>query len=365
MILMNDFRAEPEALISEELAAVERVVRSGWFVLGKEVENFESCWAARCGVQTAVGVGNGMDAIEIGLRALGIGSGDEVVTTPMTAFATVLAIIRAGATPVFADVDPETALLDPDSVKRCLSPRTRGVLVVHLYGQIRNMGRWQELCADARIHLLEDCAQAHLAMWQGQVAGSFGSWGAYSFYPTKNLGALGDGGALVTNHGEVAEKARLLRNYGQSERYHHPELGMNSRLDELQAAILAARLKWLDEFTERRRWVAAVYARGIANPLVQVSAMPVERSNHVYHLFVIRCRERERLSEHLRRHGISSLCHYPVPVHRQPPCLTLQCDPQGLTNAETHAASCLSIPCHPQLSDSQVDQIIEAINAFN
>ena len=200
MILMNDFKAEPEELVQKELAAVERVLRSGWFILGKEVKDFESSWAARCGAKHAVGVGNGMDAIEIGLRTLGIGRGDEVITTPMTAFATVLAIIRAGATPVLADIDPETALLDPDSVERCLSPRTRAVLLVHLYGQVRAMERWTGLCGRSNIiYLLEDCAQSHAAAWQGKVAGTFGAWGAYSYYPTKNLGAIGDGGAIVSS----------------------------------------------------------------------------------------------------------------------------------------------------------------------
>ena len=364
MILMNDFRAEPEELIQKELAAVERVLRSGWYILGNEVKTFESGWAARCGAKHAVGVGNGMDAIEIGLRTLGIGSGDEVITTPMTAFATVLAIIRAGATPVLADINPETALLDPVSVERCISPRTRAVLLVHLYGQVRDMERWTTLCKQAGIHLLEDCAQSHDSTWRGKVAGTFGAWGAYSFYPTKNLGAVGDGGALVADSKAIADKAGILRNYGQSQRYHHPELGLNSRLDELQAAILSARLAWLAGYTQRRREIAEAYCNGISNPLIQKMAAPVERDSHVYHLYVIRCRERDRLAAHLQEQQVSSLIHYPVPVHLQKPCSGVRTDPRGLPHAEQHAAGCLSIPCHPQMNNDDVRHVLEAINEF-
>ncbi|HEY4743054.1 MAG TPA: DegT/DnrJ/EryC1/StrS family aminotransferase [Desulfuromonadaceae bacterium] len=364
MIPMNDFRSEPEELVQQELAAVERVLRSGWYVLGSEVQSFETSWAARCGVGAAVGVGNGMDAIEIGLRALGIGKGDQVITTPMTAFATTLAIMRAGAEPVFADIDPDTALLDPASVERCITPRTRALLLVHLYGQVRAMERWALLCKQAGIHLLEDCAQSHAARWSGKVAGSFGAWGAYSFYPTKNLGAAGDGGALVTDAAELADKARVLRNYGQEQRYHHPETGLNSRLDEVQAAILAVRLGWLDTFTERRKEIAASYSSGICNPLVQVMPAPRERDSHVYHLYVIRCAERDRLAGYLRERGIASLIHYPIPVHRQQPCSGVITDPHGLPHAERHAATCLSIPCHPQMSHSDVTAVLQTINAF-
>jgi dTDP-4-amino-4,6-dideoxygalactose transaminase len=364
MILMNDFRAEPEELVRKELEAVERVIRSGWYILGSEVKNFESSWASRCGARFAVGVGNGMDAIEIGLRSLGIGKGDEVITTSMTAFATVLAIIRAGAEPVLADIDPETALLDPDSVERCFSPRTRAVLLVHLYGQVRNMEKWTELCGRRGIHLLEDCAQSHAAAWRGKIGGTFGAWGAYSFYPTKNLGTMGDGGAIVTNSEKIADKAGILRNYGQSERYHHPELGLNSRLDEVQAAILSARLGWLDAFTKRRKEIAAAYFRGIRNPLVHTMARPLEDDSHVYHLFVLICDERDRLAAHLKKQSVASLIHYPVPIHHQKPCTGIKTDPQGLKHAERHAAQCLSVPCHPHMSDDDLHAVIEAVNAF-
>lgn len=364
MILMNDFKAEPEDLRVAELAAVDRVLRSGWYVLGNEVKSFEAAWAERCGVPHAVGVGNGMDAIEIGLRALGIGEGDEVITTPMTAFATVLAIIRAGASPVLADIDPNTALLDPMSVERCIGSRTKAVLLVHLYGQVREMERWHALCDRHGIALLEDCAQSHLARWNGKVAGSFGRFGAYSFYPTKNLGALGDAGALVSVDTELAQRAGVLRNYGQSVRYHHTELGLNSRLDELQAALLRVRLERLDEFTARRREVAMAYRERIINPLVRLLAEPMQAANHVYHLFVVACEERDRLAQSLKSGGVETYVHYPVPVHFQPPGKGLRCDPRGLPSAEAHARVCLSIPCHPQMSDADVSTVIDAINAF-
>jgi dTDP-4-amino-4,6-dideoxygalactose transaminase len=361
---MNDFSVEPEELIQEELVAIEKVIRSSWYILGKEVSNFESSWAKQCGVNFAIGVGNGMDAIEIGLRSLNIGIGDEIITTPMTAFATVLAIIRAGATPVLADINPQTGLLDPTSVERCLSPQTKAVLLVHLYGQLRQMDRWKELCDRTQILLLEDCAQSHYACWKGKVAGSFGVWGAYSFYPTKNLGAIGDGGALVTNLEAIANSAKIFRNYGQSERYHHPELGLNSRLDELQAALLSVRLKWLESFTARRQAIAQAYFQDINNPKIKLLAQPLSTENHVYHLFVILCEQRDSLSHFLKEKGIATLSHYPVPVHHQKSCPDIKRDSHGLTNAEFHASHCLSIPCHPQMSDEDINYVIEVINDY-
>ncbi|MDB5764033.1 MAG: pyridoxal-5-phosphate-dependent protein [Herminiimonas sp.] len=364
MISMNDFKAEPETLRLAELAAMERVLRSGWYVLGKELQAFELAWARTCGAGHAVGVGNGMDAIEIGLRALDIGPGDEVITTPMTAFATVLAIIRAGATPVLADIDPRTALLDPVSVERCVGSKTRAVLLVHLYGQLQQMEKWTALCERHGIALLEDCAQAHLAQWNGVTAGCFGSFGAYSFYPTKNLGALGDGGALISNDEVLAQRTAVLRNYGQSVRYHHPVPGLNSRLDELQAALLMTRLEWLEEFTERRRQIARVYHLNIVNPAVQLLSVPDQARSHVYHLFVILSKERDRLGQYLDKNGVQTFVHYPVPVHRQLPSKDISRDPAGLAYAERHATQCISIPCHPQMNDADVAKIIDLINAF-
>jgi dTDP-4-amino-4,6-dideoxygalactose transaminase len=364
MILMNDFQSEPLSIREAMMAASQRVFDSGWYVLGKELEHFERLWAQTCGTNHSLGVGNGLDAIELIIRALGIGAGDEVITTPMTAFATVLAILRAGAIPVLADIEPDTALLSIESVQRCLSPQTKAVVLVHLYGQVRNMQAWSDFCNSSGIALIEDCAQAHLAQWQGKYAGSFGIAGAYSFYPTKNLGAIGDAGAVVTNDESIAHKVSRLRNYGQSERYYHPELGMNSRLDELQAALLIERLKWLPEFTQRRRDIATAYRNGLKNPQVKLLASPEEASAHAHHLFVISCEDRTQLQSHLKTCEVQSLIHYPIPVNQQQPCQNLRCDPNGLKNSEYHASNCLSLPCHPQMTDSQVAQVIESVNSF-
>jgi dTDP-4-amino-4,6-dideoxygalactose transaminase len=364
MILMNDFKAEPGEIREAMLRAVSRVLESGWYVLGNEVIAFEKKWATACGVDYAVGVGNGMDAIEIALRALDIGAGDEVITSPMTAFASVLAIIRAGATPVLADIEPHTALLSIESAERCITSKTKAILLVHLYGQVRQMDVWVNFCAEHGIKLIEDCAQAHLATWQGKVAGSFGVAGAYSFYPTKNLGAPGDAGMLVTNNQVLSERAAKLRNYGQSVRYQHPELGMNSRLDEIQAAMLAERMKWLPEFTGRRRQIADAYRAGIKNALVQLLVSPEENVAHVYHLFVIACEQREAMQAHLQTHQVQALIHYPICIHKQESCFGVARDPQGLKASERHAATCLSLPCHPQMSDEDVASVIAAVNIF-
>ena len=364
MILMNNFKSEPAELRAAMLAATERVLASGWYVLGKECEAFERQWADVCGVRRGVGVANGMDAIEIALRALGVGPGDEVVTTPMTAFATVLAILRAGATPVLADIDPATALLSPASVRRCLTPRTRALMLVHLYGQLRAMPQWLALCSEAGIALVEDCAQAHYATLAGRVAGSFGTVGAYSFYPTKNLGAAGDAGMLVTSDEALALRATQMRNYGQSERYHHPVIGLNSRLDEVHAAMLAARLPWMRGFNERRQAIAAAYRAGLSNPAVHLLAPPEEPAAHAHHLFVVTCARRDALQAHLQERGVQTLIHYPIPVHRQSSCTGLHRDPAGLAASEQHAATCLSLPCHPKLTDDELAQVIDAVNGF-
>lgn len=364
MIAMNDFRAIPPQLREEMIIAARRVMDSGWYILGEEVSAFESAWADLCGVAHGVGVGNGMDAIELALRSLDIGAGDEVITTSMTAFATVLAIYRAGAIPVLADIDPTTALMSVESAKRCVSSRTRAVILVHLYGQMRQIGSWTEFCAEHRLALVEDCAQAHIASARGRMAGSVGEVAAFSFYPTKNLGALGDAGMIVTNDPGIACRARSLRNYGQTDRYHHPELGMNSRLDELQAALLRTRLKWLTGFTQRRREIANLYRLGMSNPSITLLAEPEEILSHVYHLFVVSCAERAALQSHLNGNGIESAAHYPVPIHKQASCLDIARDPEGLSNSERHAAACVSLPCHPQMTDSDVHTVISVINAF-
>ena len=361
---MNDFAAEPKELTDGMIEASARVIKSGWYVLGKEVESFEKSWAKICGVDYAVGVGNGMDAIEIGLRALNIGAGDEVITTPITAFATVLAIIRCGATPVLADIDQSTALLSLEAVRSCISQKTKAIILVHLYGQLKNMKAWQQLTNQYGIHLIEDCAQAHMAHSNGICAGSFGVIGAYSFYPTKNLGALGDAGMLVTQKEVIANSAIQLRNYGQSERYHHPVLGMNSRLDELQAAILKERLNYLPDFTDRRKRIANMYFSGIRNSLINLMDLPDEHDSHVYHLYVIRSKYRKELQSFLNANEIQSLIHYPVPIHFQEGSKLRVKIPNNLSNSEKYSQECLSIPCHPYMKNSDAIKIVDILNQF-
>jgi dTDP-4-amino-4,6-dideoxygalactose transaminase len=364
MILMNDFQAEPMELRKQMVSAVVEVIESGSFILGQQVEKFEREWARLNRVQHCVGVGNGMDAIEISLRALDIGQGDEVITTPITAFATVLAIIRAGATPVFADIHPDTAVLDPKSVERCLTRHTKAIVLVHLYGRTGPIEELLDLAREREIHLIEDCAQAHSGFYKGLQVGSFGTFGAWSFYPTKNLGAIGDAGALTTSHEELASRARALRHYGQTLRAHHPEPGLNSRLDEIQAAALLARLPYLSVWTERRRAIARQYQDGICHPQIRFLTKSNQMDEHVYHLFVIRCLHRNALQSYLRSNGIESLVHYPIPAHQQQPCRKMQCDPMGLKHAERHSEECLSIPCHPQMKDDEVKKIISVMNTF-
>jgi dTDP-4-amino-4,6-dideoxygalactose transaminase len=265
---------------------------------------------------------------------------------------------------VLADIDPDTATLDPASVERCLNPRTRAILVVHLYGQAGALDVLNELAENRGVHLIEDCAQAHGARFDGRPVGSIGTLGAWSFYPTKNLGTAGDGGAITTNSEALDEVARALRNYGQTHRYHHPFLGLNSRLDEVQAAMLQVRLRQLPAWTERRRVIASAYAGGIRNSKVRILPLSAENERHVHHLFVVTTESRDALMEHLRALGIGSLIHYPVPAHHQPPFRDLLRDPQGLSSAEQHADRCVSLPCHPAMTDADVTQVIEAVNSF-
>jgi dTDP-4-amino-4,6-dideoxygalactose transaminase len=364
VISMNGFSQEPAEILVAEQEAATSVFASHYYVLGNQVTEFESEWADYCGSQHAVGVANGLDALEIILRTQGIGAGDQVITTPMTAVATILGIIRAGATPVLADIDPETALLDPASVERCINEKTRAIILVHLYGQVRNMATWQRLCDSHGIALIEDCAQSHGAQENGVGCGSFGVAGAFSFYPTKNLGAIGDAGALVTNDPKIDQQARIIRNYGQVNRYEHLEIGMNSRLDELQAAILRVRLNWLDEFTARRKQIALRYQAGITNQWVKLLAAPLNPEQHVYHLFVLTTPFRDQMQQHLTELGVETLIHYPISADQQVALAGIATDPLGLPHAKEHSDTCLSIPCHPQLTDSDLDHVIASVNSF-
>ena len=363
-INFNNFQLEPEALVQSQIAAFESVLRSGWWILGQKVKDFEGAWASACGTQGAVAVANGLDAIEIGLRALGVGRGDEVITTSLTAFATILAIYRCGATPVFADIDPATACLSPTSVKRCITSATRAVLVVHLYGRAADLSTLKDICDQNNLFLLEDCAQAHGAYHNGHSVGSLGVFGAWSFYPTKNLGAIGDAGALTSSDQSVLGNARKLRNYGQQDRYHHDLIGLNSRMDELQAALLLERLQYLSTWTVRRRSIAEYYWESILHPEIILLEPPSPADSHVNHLFVVLTPRRDDLQRHLIAHGVQSLIHYPVPCHRQPSMMDHRIDPHGLSSTEKHCSMCLSLPIHPFLTDEQIEYIASTCNRF-
>jgi dTDP-4-amino-4,6-dideoxygalactose transaminase len=342
-------------------AAIDRVVTSGWYVLGPEVAAFEAEFAAACGAAHAVGVGTGTDAIALILRGLGIGAGDEVITTPLSAAYSALAVMMAGARPVFADIDPARHTLDPAAVERAITPRTRAILPVHLYGQAADMVALAEIAARHHLLLVEDACQAHLATASGRPVGTIGVAGAFSFYPTKNLGALGDGGAIVTNDETLAAAVRRLRNGGQTSRYHHLDAGINSRLDEMQAAILRARLPCLAGWTERRRMLAARYRAQLSTASIRV---PQEfDAGHVYHLFVIRTRQRAALQQHLAADGIETLVHYPVPIPRQPALSSQQ--PADCPAGNLACDEVLSLPMHPGLTADDIDAVAASVCAFH
>ena len=342
-------------------AAIERVVARGWFVLGPELEAFETEFAAACQARCAIGVGTGTDALSLALRALGIGPGDEVITSPLSAAYTALAIMMTGARPVFADIDPCRLTLDPSATAAAVTPRTRALMPVHLYGQPADMPALMQIADRHRLAVVEDCCQAHLATCAGRPVGSFGATAAYSFYPTKNLGALGDAGAITTADERLADRLRRLRNGGQTDRYHHAEFGVNSRLDEIQAAVLRARLHWLPRWTAERRALAAHYRQGLAGAPVRVP--PECDAGHVYHLFPVLSPHRGALQTHLKARGIDSLIHYPVPIPRQ---LVLSRErPAQCPIAERVCDEVLSLPLHPALTLQAIDEVTAALHAFH
>lgn len=339
-------------------AAIDRVIARGWFVLGPELTAFETEFASAAGAAHAVGVGTGTDAIAIALRALGIGPGDEVITTPLSAAYSALAIMMAGATPVFADIDPARLTLDPQAAAAAVTARTAAILPVHLYGQPADMTAITEVARRHNLALVEDCCQSHLATCAGRPVGSFGVAAAYSFYPTKNLGALGDGGALTTSDQRLAEQARRLRNGGQTDRYHHGEFGVNSRLDEIQAAVLRARLAYLPQWTRQRRELAGRY-RAALHGAARVTVPAEFDAGHVYHLFPVLSDDREIVRTGLDREGIETLIHYPVPIPRQPALASAQ--PRQCPVADRVCEQVFSIPLYPGLAPDAVDRIASAL----
>jgi dTDP-4-amino-4,6-dideoxygalactose transaminase len=341
-------------------AAIARVVDSGWFILGPEVEAFEEEFAAAIGVRHAVGVGTGTDAIALTLRALDIGPGDEVITSPLSAAYSALAIVMAGATPVFADIDPGRLTLDPAATAAAVTSRTRAILPVHLYGQAADLPALHKIAERHRLATIEDACQAHLATCGGRLVGSLGIAGAFSFYPTKNLGALGDGGAITTNDAALAGRIKRLRNGGQTSRYQHHERGVNSRLDEMQAAVLRARLPLLREWTERRRSLAALYRRELEGTVVTVP--PLVDAGHVFHLFPVLSTRRQDLQTHLERAGVETLSHYPTPIPSQPAFSAMP--PAHCPNAERVCSEVLSLPLYPSLRQDDAAYVASSIRSF-
>ena len=342
-------------------AAIQNIITSSAFVGGEEVRHFESEFAAYCEAKACVGVGNGTDALYLTLRALGIGAGDEVITVAHTFIATSEAISMTGATPIFIDVTADTMLMDPSLIEAAITPRTKAIIPVHLYGQSCDMDAIMEIARRHNLKVVEDAAQAHGGRWRGQRVGSIGDAATFSFYPGKNLGAFGDAGAVVSQDEALIERIRMLANHGRLEKYTHKLEGVNSRLDGMQAAILRVKLRHLDDWNARRRQIADTYKeqltdRGIVLPVVH------ENAETVWHLFVIRVSERERLMSLLKEQGIASGIHYPVPLHQQPAYEDRGAS-YSLPSTERAAQEVMSLPMYPELSQEQIEAICNAVTS--
>ena len=342
-------------------AAYKRVVDSGWFIMGPELEAFETEFAQYCGVKKCIGVGNGLEALQLLLLAYGIGPGDEVIVPSNTFIATWLAVTHCGATPVPVEPDISTYNIDETLIADAITSRTRAIIPVHLYGQTANMDPINAIAQKHGLVVIEDAAQAQGARYKGRRAGSLGHAAATSFYPGKNLGALGDGGAVLTNDEDIAERVKKLRNYGSQIKYRHDLMGFNSRLDELQAAFLRVKLRMLDEWNERRREIAGLYSTLLAEAEVILPKSP-EYCEPVWHLFVIRSAFRDQLTAHLNEQGISTLIHYPTPPHKQP-CYKELANHE-LPVAEVLARGILSLPMYPTLASTEVEHVVATIINF-
>lgn len=353
-----------EKELNKELkAAFERVLERSWYIDGAEDEAFEKAFAQYIGAKYCVGVGNGLDALVMALKALGIGRNDEVIVPANTFIASVLAISYAGATPVLVDPELETFNINPDKIEAAITSRTKAIMPVHLYGQACRMDRITELAKKHNLKIIEDCAQAHGATYKGKTAGTFGDAAGYSFYPGKNLGALGDAGAVVTDDEELAKKIRALKNYGSDYKYHHIYKGNNSRLDELQAAFLSAKLMILDKMNAERRRIAQRYLDGIKNPAV---ALPYVCADcvPVWHVFAVRSERRDELESFLNSQGIGTNKHYPIPVHLQECYKDLGYKEGDFPAAEEISRTELSLPMYYGMTDEEIDFVIDSVNKF-
>lgn len=363
-----DLKVQFRSLETELRGAMDRVLRSAWFILGREVSAFEEEFARWTGAAHCVGVGSGTDAIHLALRAVGLKPGDGVLTAVNSATPTACAILEAGARPVFADVDPESGLMDPKSAEREITRAgregkapIRAILPVHLYGRCAPMDAILELAGLHGLAVVEDAAQAHGAQWSGQHAGTLGSIGCFSFYPSKNLGAMGDGGACVTNDPDLALRLRRLRNYGEKDRYESVEIGFNSRLDELQAAVLRVKLEHLSEWNARRERLAAEYRRRLSGLPLRLPPETPPGDRSVHHLFVVQAARRDRLRRELMERGVGTQIHYPVPIHLQPAYAGFAGGPGSFPAAEARAGRILTLPMFPELTDSQMERIENAL----
>jgi aminotransferase EvaB len=355
------------ALLKREIdAAIARVLARDWYILGAEVEAFERAFAAYCGTSHCIAVANGTDALQLALRALAIGPGAKVATVANAGGYATTAIRLAGATPCYVDVDPTTLLIDPDVLEARLSPDVRAIVITHLYGRMADVEAIARIAQPRGIALIEDCAQAHGARREARAAGACGDVGCFSFYPTKNLGALGDAGAVVTGNGALAQRLRQLRTYGWSTKYHCAiEGGMNSRMDELQAAALLVKLPWLDAWNERRRAIARRYIGAIRHPAISLPPLATTdgEASDVVHQFVVQSIARDALHAHLAAAGVAAEIHYPVADHLQQAWKRDANEP-GLDHTERACASVLSLPCYPELSDAEVDAVSMACNRW-
>ena len=343
-------------------SAIQRVLNSGWYVLGKEVIQFEEEFAAYNCVSHCIGVGSGTEALHIALRALDIGLGDEVITTSHTAVATASAIHLAGAKPIFVDIEPDSFTTDTNLIISAITPRTKAIISVHIYGQPCEMETILGIAREHGLKVIEDCAQAHGAEYNEKRVGSIGDVGCFSFYPTKNLGAIGDGGALVTNNNQLAEKIKLLREYGWEKRYISSKEGWNSRLDELQAAILRVKLKNLDKDNSLRQQHAKKYNELLKDLPIE---LPKKRENctHVYHLFVIKVNQRDELKDYLHNNDVNTTIQYPVPVHQQKYFQNL-CDEKSLPVTEQVSKNILSLPMYPELGENEIHKISNSLKDY-
>lgn len=362
MIPFLDLQAQHAALRAELEPALARVLASGQFVLGDEVARLEEEFASYCGTRFAIALNSGTSALHLALLAAGIGPGDEVITTPMTFVATVAAILYAGARPVLVDIDPATWTIDPARIAAAITPRTRAILPVHLHGRMAAMEPILSLADAHGLAVIEDAAQAHGAEEHGRRAGSLGDAGCFSFYPGKNLGACGEGGAVVTSDARLAQRVRLLRDWGQAGKYRHVIKGYNCRMDALQAAILLVKLGHIEAWTEARRAHARRYDALLAGTGIGLPA-PAAEARHVYHVYAVRLRRRDAVQQQLARAGIATGIHYPVPVHLQPAYADLGCRRGDFPHAERLAAETLSLPLYPELDPDQVRRVAATLGA--